>query len=121
MSRSTGLRFVKIRNPHATNEWQGPWSDDSEELKEHPRVKREREVAAGGEGERERGRERQSGEKRALTRDLLFQVLAECGISAVADDGIFLMTVEDVAKYGNGLEGVDCFKTMPAGRKKVAE
>ena len=37
-SASTGLRFVKIRNPHACNEWQGPWSDNSREVKDHPLV-----------------------------------------------------------------------------------
>ena len=84
-SKSTGKRFVKIRNPHATNEWQGPWSDNSAELRAHPRV------------------------------------LAECGIDAVADDGIFLMCIEDVVEYGEGLEGVDCFEDMPPGRVKAEE
>jgi hypothetical protein len=79
-SRSTGLRFVKIRNPHATNEWKGPWSDVSEELRLNP------------------------------------QVLRECDIDAVEDDGIFLMRIADVIRYGEGLEGVDGFDHQPKGR-----
>ena len=39
VSPSTGLRFLKIRNPHATNEWTGPWSDNSRELSENPAVR----------------------------------------------------------------------------------
>ena len=39
--------------------------------------------------------------------------------SSVADDGEFLMTVEDVTKYGEGLEGVDCFETLPKDRTKI--
>ena len=46
-SRSTGLRFVKIRNPHATNEWKGPWSDDSQEIKDNPRCWRRRKAPLG--------------------------------------------------------------------------
>jgi hypothetical protein len=74
-SESTGLRFVKIRNPHAANEWQGPWSDNSEELRAHPQVRAEVALADDEAGE----------------------------------DGVFIMEIGDVVRYGDGLEGVDCF------------
>ena len=60
----------------------GPWSDNSDEIKNNPAVLKETN-------------------------------------SSVADDGEFLMTVEDVTKYGEGLEGVDCFETLPKDRTKI--
>jgi hypothetical protein len=81
-SQSTGKKFLKIRNPHAGNEWQGPWSDESKEIKTYPAVLEETRMKK-------------------------------------ADDGIFLMVIEDVIKYGEGLEGVDCFDKLPAHRTVV--
>jgi hypothetical protein len=57
---------------------QGPWSDKSEEIQQHPEFLRR----AGMEDK---------------------------------DDGIFLISIEDVARLGEGpLEGVDCFEEKQA-------
>jgi hypothetical protein len=83
ISKSTGKKFLKIRNPHAGNEWQGPWSDNSKEIQNNPLVLDEAEMTK-------------------------------------KDDGIFLMAIEDVIAYGEGLEGVDCFDKLPAHRAVIA-
>ena len=36
--------------------------------------------------------------------------------STIGDDGLFHITVEDLATYGKDLEGVDCFVKLPEGR-----
>ena len=34
----------------------------------------------------------------------------------VTDDGVFVMLVEDVAKFAEDIDGVDCFSRPPPGR-----
>ena len=33
-----GFKMICLRNPHARNEWKGPWSDQSDEWEKHPEV-----------------------------------------------------------------------------------
>ncbi len=46
-------------------------------------------------------------------------VLRECKLE-VADDGVFVMLVEDVGAYAAHIDGVRCFSGLPPGRVCVA-
>ena len=49
-----------------------------------------------------------------IARKRLFD-LRECDME-VTDDGVFVMLVEDVAKFAEDIDGVDCFSRPPPGR-----